>query len=37
VLGDRLEEIDRRAAAATSPEVARARELLAACGTEVAA
>jgi hypothetical protein len=28
VLGDRLDEIDRRAAAATRPEVARARQLL---------
>jgi hypothetical protein len=37
VLGDRLEEIDRRAAAATAPEVARARELLAECGAEITA
>ena len=34
VLGDRLEEIDRRAGAAARPEVARARKLLHECGLE---
>jgi hypothetical protein len=36
VLGDRLEEIDRRADAAALPEVARARRLLYECGREFA-
>ncbi len=35
VLGDRVVEIDRRAAAATAPEVARARRLLAACARQI--
>jgi hypothetical protein len=35
VLGDRVAEIDRRAAAATAPEVARARRLLEACGRQI--
>ena len=35
VLGDRLAEIDRLAAAATRPELARGRELLEACRREV--
>ncbi len=36
VLGDRLDEIDRRADAAARPEVARARRLLYECGREMA-
>lgn len=36
VLGDRLDEIDRLAAAASRPEVKRARELLANCSREYA-
>jgi len=35
VLGDRVEEIDRLAAAATAPEVTRARRLLEACGRQI--
>lgn len=35
VLGDRVAEIDRRAAAATAPEVARARRLLEQCGRRI--
>jgi len=35
VLGDRVEEIDRRADAAAAPEVARARRLLDACGRQL--
>ncbi len=36
VFGDRLEEIDRLAAAGSRPEIARARHLLIRCGQEVA-